>query len=172
MGKGSATLGIITLILAVGGLGLGGLAWLSVSRVESQVASFSEQTTWYNYNATSLNSDPIHTYLTFIGLKIQFELGANEVVIFSFTSMAHVEPIASAWSRIFVYFRVDGIIQTEPIAQVGMYNGGFTVNFMLYLQTVRADLSAGGHYVTVAIYGDSTANYIWQSTLCIQKSSN
>ena len=45
MGKGSAALGIIGLILAAGGLGLGGLAWLSVSSIENQVAVFSEQNT-------------------------------------------------------------------------------------------------------------------------------
>lgn len=172
MGKGSTTIGIIALLLAAGGLGLGGLAWISVSSVQSQMANLSEQSTWYKFNATSINTDPVYTYLTFIGLRIQFELDADESVYFSFTSRAHIEPVVSAWSRIYVYFRVDGIFQSEPSAVVGMYNGGFTENFMLHLQTVRTDLSAGMHYVTIVIYGDSTANYIWQSTLYVQKILN
>jgi hypothetical protein len=171
MGKGSTILGIFALIFAVGGLGLGGLAWISVSRVETQVADFSEQTAWYKYNGTTFNTDPTFTYLTFTGLTIQFELGPSESVYFSFSSRAHTEFVPLAWSRIFVYFRVDGIFQSEPSGEVGMYDGGFTISSMLHLQTVRTDLSAGVHDVTVVIYGDSTANYIWKSTLYVQKSS-
>ena len=51
---------------------------------------------------------------------------------------------------------------------MGTYNGAFTVNFMLTLQHVRNDLSPGVHNVTVAIRGDSTANYIHHSTLLVQ----
>ncbi len=172
MGKGSTTLGILALILAAGGLGLGGLAWISLSRVETQLVNFSEQSAWYKFNGTTLNTDPTYTYLTFTGLTIQFELGPEESVYFSFTSRAHTEAVVSAWSRIIVYFRVDGVIQTDPIAEVGMYDGAFTINHMLHLQIVRTDLLAGVHTVTVVIYGDSTANYIWDSTLYVQKLSN
>jgi hypothetical protein len=169
MGKGSTSLGIIALLLAAGGFGLGGLAWISLSSIQSQMANISEQSTWYKFNATSFNSDPIYTFITFTGLTIQFEIGPNEDVFFSFTSRTHIESVASAWSRIFVYFRVDGIIQSEPIADVGMYDGDFTIHYMITLQTVRTDLSAGIHNVTVMIYGESTANYIFQSTLYVQK---
>ncbi|MFW9970845.1 MAG: hypothetical protein ACFFDF_11665 [Candidatus Odinarchaeota archaeon] len=172
MGKGSTTLGIIALILATGGLGLGSLAWISVSRIDMQIADFSEQSTWYKFNGTSFNSDPIYTYLIFSGLTIQFELGPDESVYVSFTSRAHIEAVVSAWSRIFVYFRVDGILQTDPVAEVGMYDGAFTINYMLHLQTVITDLSVGSHNVTAVIYGESTANYIWKSTLYVQKFSN
>ncbi|MFX0004944.1 MAG: hypothetical protein ACFE9J_15875, partial [Candidatus Hermodarchaeota archaeon] len=65
-----------------------------------------------------------------------------------------------------------GIFQSDPIADVGMYNGDFTIHYMIYLQTVRTDLSAGVHTVTVVIYGESTANYVWYSTLYVQKFSN
>jgi hypothetical protein len=46
------------------------------------------------------------------------------------------------------------------------------INFMINLQTVRTDLSAGMHIVTAMVYGESTANYISQSTLYVQKFSN
>ena len=166
MGKGATVLGIIGLILAAGGLGLGGLAWLSVSSIENQVASFSEQNTWYKFNDTVFICDPA-TYLTFSGLMVEFELGPNESVYFSFTARAHTEAVPG-WSRITVYFRVDGIFEFDPSAEVGTYNGAFTVNFMLTLQHVRNDLSPGVHNVTVAIRGDSTANYIHYSTLLVQ----
>ena len=39
---------------------------------------------------------------------------------------------------------------------------------MLALQHVRHDLSPGVHNVTVVIRGDSTANYIWKSSLFVQ----
>lgn len=169
MGKGSAALGVIALILAAGGLGLGGFAWISVSNIETQPASFSEKSEWYRYNGTTFNTDPTSTYLTFTGLTIQFELGSNESVYFSFTGRAHTEVVSGSWSRITVHFRVDGIFQSDPSAQVGMYQGSFSINYMLHLQTVRTDLSAGVHSVTVVIIGDSTANYIWKSTLFVQK---
>lgn len=101
MGKGSTVLGVIALILAAGGLGLGGLAWLSVSSVENQVASLSEQNIWYKFNETVFVCDPA-TYLTFSGLMVEFELGPNESVYFSFTARAHTEAV-SGWSRINVY---------------------------------------------------------------------
>lgn len=169
MGKGSAALGIIGLILGAGGLGLGGLAWLSVSSVENQVAIFSEQNTWYKFNDSVFICDPA-TYLTFSGLMVELELGPNESVYFSFTARAHTEAVPG-WSRITVYFRVDGIFEFDPSAEVGTYNGAFTVNFMLTLQHVRNDLSPGVHNVTVAIRGDSTANYIHYSTLLVQTGS-
>ena len=166
MGKGSAALGIIGLILGAGGLGLGGLAWLSVSTVENQVDSFSEQNTWYKFNDSVFICDPA-TYLTFSGLMVEFELGPNESVYFSFTARAHTEA-GLGWSRITAYFRVDGIFEFDPSAQVGTYNGDFTVNFMLTLQHVRHDLSPGVHNVTAVIRGTSTANYIHYSTLFVQ----
>jgi hypothetical protein len=92
-------------------------------------------------------------------------------VYFSYTGRAHVESVSLDWSRVVVYFRVDGIFQSDPNAVVGMNNVGFMINFMLHLQTVKSDLSAGIHNVTVVIWGDSTANYVSQSTLIVQKVS-
>ena len=168
MGKGSAILGVIALILGAGGLGLGGLAWISVSRVETQVANFSEQNTWYKFNGSTFYCDPA-VYLTFSGLTIEFELGPNESVYFGFTSWVHTEAVSGAWSRITVYFRVDGITELNPSAQVGAYDGSFTIHYMIHLQDVRGDLSPGVHNVTVAIRGTSAANYIWKSSLFVQK---
>jgi len=165
MGKGSAALGIITLLLAASGLILGGFAWLSVSRIETQLV----QNTWYKYNGTTFNSDPTGTYLTFTGLTIEFELGPSESVYFSFTGRVHTEVVPGAWSRITVNFNVDGTIYIDESAQVGMYNGGFSINYMVHLQSVRNDLLPGTHTVTVTIRGDSTANYVYKSTLFVQK---
>lgn len=169
MGKGSTALGLIGLILAAGGLGLGTLAWISLSRVESQVSNLTEETNWYKYNGTTFNTDPTFTYLTFSGLTIEFELGQNESVYFSFTAWAHIEARAGEWSRILAYFRVDGIMESEPSAEVGYYNGDFTIQFMIFFQDLRYDLSPGIHSVTIVIYGDSTANYIWKSSLFVQR---
>jgi len=41
---------------------------------------------------------------------------------------------------------------------------------MIHLQDVRDDLSPGVHNVTVVIRGDPAANYIWKSSLFVQKS--
>lgn len=102
---------------------------------------------------------------------MEFELGLGESVYFSFSCRAHVEPIPTFWSRIYVFFRVDGIFSSQPSAEVGMYNGAYMESYMMHLQHVRDDLSAGAHNVTVVIWGDSTANYIWLSSLFVQKVS-
>ncbi|MFX1328795.1 MAG: hypothetical protein ACFE91_11765 [Promethearchaeota archaeon] len=167
MGKGSTALGVIGLILAAGGLGFGGFALLSVSRVEKQVARFSEQNLWYKFNDTTFNSDPIYSYLTYSGLLLEFELGPNESVYVSFTARAHIE-VKTGWSRITIYFKIDGVLETDPSAEVGMYDGAFIVNFMLTLQHVRHDISPGLHNVTVVIYGDYSGNYIYKSSLFVQ----
>ncbi len=172
MGKGGAILGLIGLILGAGGIGLGGFAWLTVSNLETQLLNFGVQTTWYKENDTAFVCNPPNTYLTFSGLTIEFELGVNESVYFSFMAWAHTEGITLAWSRIWVYFRVDGVIDTDQHAEIGTFNGVGTVNFMIPLQDVRYDLLAGVHNVTVAVYGTSSANYISDSSLFIQKLTN
>ncbi|GAH46490.1 unnamed protein product [marine sediment metagenome] len=55
---------------------------------------------------------------------------------------------------------------------VGMYNGGFTNHYSVHLQDVRNDLLSGVHTVTVVIIGTYSANYIWESSLIVQKVSN
>ena len=157
------------LILGLGGLGLGGLAWLSVSSLENQVVSLREQNTWYRYNGTNFVCNPANTYLTFSGLLVEFELGPNESVYLSFTARAHTEQIPGWWSRISVYFTVDGSFEWDPSAQVGTYDGAFMINFMLHLEYIKHDLSPGEHNVTVIIYGDSSGNYIHESMLIVQK---
>lgn len=167
MSRNGTILGVIGLILGAGGLGLGGYAWLTVSGVQNQVSNLSEQSTWYRYNETTFNSDPASSYIPFIGLSIAFSLGSNESVYFNFVAMAHLEP-STGWSRIYAYFRVDGIIDTDHRARVGLYNGG-TAELMITLQHKRYDLSQGAHTVTIVIYGTSTGNYIWYSSLFVQR---
>ncbi|MBY8985518.1 MAG: hypothetical protein KGD65_10640 [Candidatus Lokiarchaeota archaeon] len=81
---------------------------------------------------------------------------------------AHTEQIVG-WSKIWLYFGIDGILDMDQHAEVGTYNGDETVNFMIPLQDVRDDLSTGIHTVTIDIYGTSSANYISHSSLFVQK---
>jgi hypothetical protein len=166
MGRSGTILGIIGLILGAGGLGLGGYAWISVSRVENQVSDFSEQSTWFRYNETNLDCIPFNP-VTFSGLTIEFNLGMNESVYFSFMAQAHLEP-DSGWSQITVYFRVDDLIDSDHYATVGLYNGGYAT-LMITLQHKRYDLSLGMHNVTVVIVGNKLGNYIYRSSLFVQK---
>ena len=167
MGKGGTVLGLIGLILGAGGIGLVGYAWLSVSNLENQVNIY-EQTSWFRENDTNFVCNPPSTYLTYFGLTVEFVLRLNESVYFSFMAWAHIEQVAG-WSKIWVYFRVDGITDTDQHAEVGTYNGDETVHFMIPLQDVRNDLSMGVHTVTVTVYGTSSANYISRSSLFVQK---
>jgi hypothetical protein len=169
MGKSGTILGIIGLILGAGGLGLGGYVWVSLSRVESQVDINSEQSTWYRYNDTTINSNPAFSYIQHIGLTIEFSLGSNESVYFSFMGTVHLEP-SGGWSQIYAYFRVNGITDTGHSAMVGLYNGG-TATLMISLQHKRHDLSQGTHSVTIVIYGTLTGNYIYDSSLYVQRIS-
>jgi hypothetical protein len=171
LGKGGTILGLIGLILGAGGIGLGGFAWLTVSNLGTQVGNLYEQTTWYKQNATSFYCNPPNIYLTFIGLTIEFELGLEDSVHFSFMAWAHTESTIG-WSRLWVYFRVDGIIDTDQHAEVGTHDGDETVHFMIPLQDVRNDLPSGLHTVTVVVYGTSSAIYISDSSLFVQKLTN
>lgn len=183
MGVNRPALPILGILLAISGLVLGAFTFTTVSRLEGQVAGMFDQDpccnntitynseSWYKYNGTNFNTNPIYTYLTLAELTVEFELEQNESVYFSFSSSAHLEANPTSWSRIYVYFRVDGIFQSNPSAEVGMYQETVTHHFMLHLQAVREDLSAGLHNVTVVIYGDSTGNYIWKSSLFVQKFS-
>ncbi len=168
MGNGRPTLPILAILLAISGITLGAFTFVSVSRIETQVANLSDKNSWYRYNGTSVYSDPIYTYLAFEGLIIEFEVGTGESVYFSLICRAHIEPVPTSWSYISVFFKVDGFIAINPNAQVGMYNGAFTIHEMVHLQDVRDNLIPGTHNVTIAIYGFSTANYIWESSLFVQ----
>ena len=168
MGKCGTILGLTGLILGAGGIGIGGFAWLSISTLENQIVNIGEQTTWYKENETTFQCNPPNTYLTFTGLIIEFELGTNESVYLSFMAWAHTEQIVR-WSKIWLYFRIDGILDMDQHAEVGTFNGDETVNFMIPLQDVRDDLSTGIHTVTIDIYGSSSVNYISHSSLFVQK---
>ena len=162
MGKGNTVLGLITLILAAGGLGLGGLAW-----IETQSEDVSIPTSWFKYNTTSFYADPVGWYVHFEGLTIEFELGPGEAVYFSFSCQAHVE-VTTGWSRISVFFRVDDLTSLTPSTQVGMYNGGFTNHYSVNLQYIRDDLLPGVHNVTPVITSSYSGNYIKYSSLFVQ----
>jgi len=172
LGRGGTILGLTGLVLGAGGLGLGGFAWLSVSSLETQVGNFYTQTTWYRENETAIVTNPPHTDHIFYGLTIEFELGLNESVYFSFMAWAHSEPVTGAWSLIRVYFCVDGIIDTDEHAEVGTYDGDEIVNCMIPLQDVRQDLLVGVHNVTIAVYGTYSGDFIHDSSLFFQKLSS
>jgi len=165
MGKGGVALGLIGIFLAAGGLGLGGLAWVSISRVESQVAGYIGQTMWYRYNETIVTCTP-GTPKIFYGLTIDFELGANESLYLSFSAQAHLEPLSS-WSQITIYFRVDGITRME-YSWIGLYNAGYA-NLHIAYQHKIDDLLPGEHDVTVVVLGTFSGNYIHYSSLFIQR---
>ena len=155
MGRGGAILGVIGLILGASGLGLGGYAWITLSNVQNQVGNLTEQSTWYRYNETNLNCIP-GTPVTFSGLTIEFELGLNESVYFSFMAQAHLEPEVG-WSQLTVYPKVDGAIDSDHYATVGLFNSQYG-HLMITLQLKKHGLSLGEHTVTVVIVGTSSGN--------------
>ncbi|MFX0075095.1 MAG: hypothetical protein ACFE96_06615 [Candidatus Hermodarchaeota archaeon] len=171
MGVNRPALPILGILLAVSGLVLGAFTFTSVSRIDAQITDYFNQNSWYKSDINVFNTNPSGTYLTFEDLTVEFELEQGESVYFSFTCKAHVEPILTFWSRVYIFFRVDGIFSSNPSAEVGMFNGANTESYMIHLQLVRDDLSAGVHNVTVDVWGDSTANYIWISSLFVQKVS-
>ncbi|MFX1324398.1 MAG: hypothetical protein ACFE8N_05545 [Promethearchaeota archaeon] len=165
MGKSGAILGIIGLILGIGAVSLGGYAWLTLSSVENQVSNLSVN--WYRNNESNLNCIPAFSYITFHGLTIEFTLGVGDSIYFNFVAMAHLEP-DTGWSQVSAYFRVDGITNTSHYVTVGLYNGQ-TASLVIALQHKRYDLSPGIHTVTVVIVGTKTGNYIYHSSLFVQK---
>ncbi|MFW9829127.1 MAG: hypothetical protein ACFFEY_16235, partial [Candidatus Thorarchaeota archaeon] len=89
MGNGRPAVPILAIILAISGLTLGAFTFISVSRIETQVTNLLERNSWYRFNGTNFNTNPVYSYLTFEGLIIEFEVGTGESVYFSFTCRAH-----------------------------------------------------------------------------------
>ena len=169
MGKGGTILGLIGILIGAGGLAMGYFAWSSMTTLQTQLNSFENtNNSWYTKYDGPYPVTPEHTVLEIPNLNITFELSVISSVYLSFTCNAEITTDPS-YSRLFFFFRVDGVNLTSPRSFVGNFNGGSTRDyFSVNLQHLIENMAAGSHNVSVGVSSDGTANTLEYMTLNIQ----
>ncbi len=166
MGKGGSILGIIGILLGVGGLGFGFMAWNAQNNMQASLAG---QDIWYQYDGDLFTMNPIDTYLQIPNMSIVFDLASTASIRILFTCSAVIHPIPTDYSGISFYFIVDGIRLTEPRLDVGSYEGSSTTDFFsVAFQHFIPSFSSGAHNISVMVYSESNPNSVRYCSLTIQ----
>ncbi|MFW9901895.1 MAG: hypothetical protein ACFFDY_11545 [Candidatus Thorarchaeota archaeon] len=169
MGKGGVVLGLIGILIGAGGLVFGFIAWSSLNTIQTQIDENIE--TWYTIDNSTYNVAPAATVLELINNTISFELTSTASVYMSFTCKAEIFP-SGGTSSVFFFFKVDGVILTSPMTEVGNLNGGSTEDyFAVHIQHFIESMTAGSHNITVLVSSGIDLNYISEKTLFVQSST-
>ena len=168
MEKGGVVLGLIGILIGAGGLVFGVIAWSSLSTIETQIENVD---TWYKNDNTTFAVSPAATVLELTNLTISFELTSAASVYMSFTCMAEIFPLGGT-SSVFFFFKIDGVLFTSPVINVGNINSGSTREyFSVSLQHYIEDMNAGIHNVTPQVSSATDVNFISEMTLFVQSST-
>jgi hypothetical protein len=168
MGKGSAILGIIGILIGAGGLVFGFLAWDSVRKIQTNQKV---NEVWYAENNGPFTVTPAFTVIELSFLNITFELDSESSVYFSFTCWAEITPDVS-YSSIFFFFRMDGANIVNPFTRVGNNQGGSSNDyFSVSLQHFIENLVAGSHNITLGVSTESAGGILTDMTLFVQSYS-
>jgi len=101
-------------------------------------------------------------------LIVIFTLESNESIYLSFTCRASIFP-SSGHSRVFIYFKLDGQLITEPSTQVGNYYGGSLGDSLsVNLQHFIENIGAGSHNITMAVSTTNPSNYLNEMSIFVQ----
>ena len=143
MGKGSG-LAVVALILALGGLGIGGYMLITNMTTPGVHRSY------YDERTTNYTSGSEDTWYDIPDISINFQVDAGESVHFLFTCRANL--VASS-GLVYMHFvlNVDDFRVVQSQATVG-HNEGATINtisFSVALQFTNTTMSAGVHTVVV-----------------------
>ena len=171
MGKGGVVLGLIGILIGAGGLVFGYIAWSSLNTIQTQIENSENIEAWYTIDNSTYNVAPAATVLELVNNTISFELTSAASVYMSFTCKAEIFTFAGT-SSIFFFFKVDGVILTSPMTEVGNLNGGSTQDyFAVNLQHFIESMTAGSHNITVLVSSATDLNYISEKTLVVQSST-
>ena len=164
MGKGGVVLGLIGILIGAGGLGFGFFNWIMLQ------TNAENNETWYKSDNTTFAVSPAATVLELTNLTISFELTSTASVYMSFSCVAEIFPLGGT-STIFFFYKVDGVVLTNPTAVVGNVNAGslrgyFSVNLQHYIE----NMSPGMHNVTPQVSSGTDINLISEMSLFVQSS--
>jgi hypothetical protein len=142
MAKGT-TLGLIALLLAIGGIGLGGSAIiLTLNNSGIHTRTYTAE---YTSSYTSAGED---VWYDITDMSITFEVEFGEEVYFSFTCYASLTP-TSAICRMNFRLVIDTVAADDSVVVVGGTSMPTNTLFSVALQYFQTDLSVGSHTVVV-----------------------
>jgi len=162
MGKGSAFLGVLALLISIG---FGGYflydKFIAIPPADTPAPTGNQ---WYDQTTSVEYMAPSEAWDTHSYLSIDFNVSSGETVYFSYVGHVLLDD-GSGPSYVEIKFVVDGIRWYYPYVRVWRYNelapGG--VQLSVALQHYNTTMPAGNHTVTIAFKGDSTGDAIYLS---------
>ncbi len=142
MAKGTV-LGVIALLVAIGGIVLGGYSFI-LTQMGSDI-----HTRTYNAEYTSsYTSAGEDVWYDITDMSITFEVEIGEEVYFSFTCYASLTP-TSAICRMNFRFVIDTVAADDSVVVVGGTSMPTNTLFSVALQYFQTELAVGSHTVVV-----------------------
>jgi len=157
MGKGTAVLGVLALLIGASGLAFGLFAWSGANNANNQI---NLENAWYSNGNMVIGITEISTYKTVPNLLIAINLPTNVSLYISFTCRATIL-INSGWASVAFYFAIDGTRLFHPFTMVGSYQGGASYEaYSVSLQHCIENLTPGAHNITVLYITESLGHSI------------
>ena len=165
---GETSLKVISALALI--LGVSAFGWLAYDQLFIPQTSSSRQ---YYETDTTIHAMPSGSaYYANLNLAIEFTVNAGEKVYFSYVSNTGIDDGSAPTSQMYFYFKVDGVILTNPNCHIWRYNDddgdADGRRFSVTLQHYNATMPPGQHNVTVTFWGDSTGDSVRQQTLFVQ----
>jgi hypothetical protein len=158
MGKGSAILGIIGILIGAGGLGFGIITWMEQSQVNI----------WNDYEV-NIFYPTLAAYETIPNLYVIIDLSSPVQLYVTFSASTRLNPNPTSLGDIIFYFMIDDVILPTPSNRVGSYEGGSTNDyFSVILQYFNHSFSARRHNISVVVWSDAVGNMIRECFLTAQ----
>jgi len=165
MGKSNAVLATLALII-----GLGAAGFIVYDNFIAIPPSPPKENQWYDSHPSSWYMAGSEAWSTMANIYIDFNVSTGQNVYFSLISVINFDDSSDPTSYVEIHFVVDGIRWTQPRIYVWRYsidepNG---LRMSASLQHYNTTMIAGNHNVTLAYRGDSTSDFILDSSLFVQ----
>ena len=151
MAKGSA-LAIFALIIAIGGVGLGGYL------IFTQLTQQGVHRTYYDERTTAYTSGMEDSWYDIPDISISFQVDAGESVYFMFTCRANL--IASS-ALVYMHFvlKIDDIRIIQSQVSVG-HNEGATINTMSFSVALTPTIASAAKLSSIACSYASLSSFL------------
>lgn len=159
-GKG---LGIIALLIAISGLGLG-IYTLVFPAVQD--TNFGIQNTWFSYDPNMYATNPTGTDIVIDSLTINFTVHSGESVYFLFNTFAIVT--GGSPPAVQINFVLDGLKKSPPNYPEVVFGSDGASHYGSVTLQIAKIISSGMHNVTVCIISGYVSNGIRDCTLLVQ----
>ena len=169
MGKGTAVVSILALLISIG---VGG--YLMYDNIFLTPPTTPEITSrqWYNYYQWSINTPSGLAWSTDNYLFVDFNVTEGESVYFSYTGLVRFDDqYNDTWIEL--CFKIDGIRWANPLCKVERVNTNDPgiIILSVALQHVNSSLSIGDHNATVtfrSLHGGGGTNSVREQNIFVQ----